>query len=75
MTGLSLSVLTHPLPALCTVAPGLRPRLGVRDHMGAADCARRDVALTALPADLAPHLGYAAARGLRPFGTDLLNRR
>jgi peptidoglycan/xylan/chitin deacetylase (PgdA/CDA1 family) len=33
MTGLSLSVLAHPLPALCTVAPGLRPRLGVRDRI------------------------------------------
>lgn len=33
MTGLPLSVLRHPLPALCTVAPGLRPRLGVRDHI------------------------------------------
>ncbi len=33
MTSLSLSVLTHPLPALCTVAPSLRPRLGVRDHI------------------------------------------
>jgi hypothetical protein len=33
MTNLPLSVLTHPLPALCTEAPGLRPRLGVRDHI------------------------------------------
>ena len=33
MSNLPLSVLTHPLPALCTVAPGLRPRLGVRDHI------------------------------------------
>jgi peptidoglycan/xylan/chitin deacetylase (PgdA/CDA1 family) len=33
MTGLSLSVLTHPLPALCAVAPSLRPRLGVRDRI------------------------------------------
>jgi peptidoglycan/xylan/chitin deacetylase (PgdA/CDA1 family) len=33
MSSLSLSVLTHPLHALCTVAPGLRPRLGVRDHI------------------------------------------
>ncbi|HEV7495566.1 polysaccharide deacetylase family protein [Baekduia sp.] len=33
MTGLQLSVLTHPLPALCTVAPGLRSRFGVRDRI------------------------------------------
>jgi peptidoglycan/xylan/chitin deacetylase (PgdA/CDA1 family) len=33
MTGFPLSVLTHPLPALCTVAPGLRSRLGVRDRI------------------------------------------
>jgi hypothetical protein len=33
MTGLPLSILTHPLPALCAVAPGLRSRLGVRDRL------------------------------------------
>lgn len=33
MTGLTLSVFTHPVPALCTFAPGLRPRLGVRDRL------------------------------------------
>jgi hypothetical protein len=33
MTSLPLSVLPHPLPALCTVAPGLRSRFGVRDRI------------------------------------------
>src|SRR5690349_21271702 len=33
MTSLPLNVLKHPLPALCTVAPALRPRLGVRDRI------------------------------------------
>jgi peptidoglycan/xylan/chitin deacetylase (PgdA/CDA1 family) len=37
MTALSLSMLTHPLPALCAVAPGLRPRLGVRDRIDEPD--------------------------------------
>ena len=33
MSGLALAALAHPLPALCTFAPALRPRLGVRDRL------------------------------------------